>query len=150
MAVSKNGKRIWTVLFALAVILGLALGGVAIYKVGFTHGAMTNLSMPEGAEYPLTPFGHMPYGRAVSPRVGLLGLFPLLCFGGFFFLLLIGGLGFCARRRAWMHHYGPGSQPDYWKHHGPPFWGSGKPPGAEDQTQTESRAPSAEKEDSET
>ena len=56
------------------------------------------------------PFGHMPYGRSIGPRVGLLGLFPLLCFGGFFFLLVIWGLGFFARRRAWMH-YGPGAYP---------------------------------------
>ena len=70
---------------------------------------MTNLTLPEGAEYPLVPFGHMPYGRGIGPRAGLLGLFPLLCFGGFTFLLLLFGFGFMARkRRAWMHHYGPG------------------------------------------
>ncbi len=116
---------LWQVFFALVIITGLALGGMAIYRAGFTHGAMTNLTIPEGAEYPLMPYRHMPYGRGIGPRVGLMGLFPLLCFGGFFFLLLIGGIGFGARKRAWMHHYGPGACPPYGKHHGPPppWWG---------------------------
>ena len=47
-----TGKRIWKVVFALVIIAGLALGGVAIYQVGFTHGAMTNFTLPESSEYP--------------------------------------------------------------------------------------------------
>ena len=139
-----TGKQIWKVVFALVIITGLALGSVTIYKVGFSHGVMTNLTLPESSEYPSVPFRHLPYERSILPRVGLLGLFPLLCFGSFFFLLLIGGFGFCSRR-AWKH-YGPG--PNYhWKHHGPPpWWGQEKPPWAEDQPQTESDRPLAETE----
>jgi hypothetical protein len=141
-----TGKRIWKVIFALVIVVGLILGGVAIYQAGFTHGAMTNLTLPEGSEYPQLPYGHAPYGRSIGPRVGLLGLFPLMCFGGFFFLLLIFGFGFCARRRAWMH-YDPEAR-HYWKHHGPPpGWGADKPPGAEDQSQTESDTPPKEVEE---
>ena len=133
-----TGKQIWKVVFALAIIAGLALGGVAIYQAGFTHGAMTNFRLPESSEYPVMPFGHMPYGRSIGPRVGLLGLFPLLCFGGFFFLLLMGGFGVFARRRAWMHCE-PGTYPNHCKHHGPPppWWGQEKPPWAEGQPQAE-------------
>ncbi len=142
-----TGKRIWKVIFALVIIAGLVLGGVAIYKAGFTHGAMTNLTLPDGSEYPMMPFQHMPYGRSIGPRAGLLGLFPLLCFGGFFFLLLVGGMSFCARRRAWMH-YGPGAYHP-WKQHGPPppGWGQDKPPWADDQSQTESDTHPAETEE---
>lgn len=141
-------KRIWRAVIALVIIAGLVLGGVAIYQAGFTHGATTNLRLPESSEYPVMPFGHMLYGRSIGPRMGLLGLFPLLCFGGFFFLLLIGGFGFFARRRAWMH-YGPGTYPNHWKHHGPPppWWGQEKPPWAEGQSQKESDTPPAETED---
>lgn len=144
-----TGKRIWKVVFALVIIAGLALGGVAIYRAGFTHGVITNFTPPEGAEYPMIPFGHMPYGRSIGPRVGLLGLFPLLCFGGFFFLLLIGGISFCARRRAWMR-YGPGAY-QHWKQHGPPppWWGQDKPPWADDQSQTDSDTPPTETEEPE-
>ena len=135
-----TGKRTWKVVFALVIITGLALGGVAIYKTGFTHGAMTNLRLPEGSVYPPMPYGHMPYQPSIL-RAGLLGLFPLLCFGGFFFLLLLCGFGFCVRRRAWMH-YGPGAH-HHWKQHGaPPWWG----PGKEEQPQTKSNAPEAETE----
>ena len=131
-----TGKRIWKVVFALVIIAGLALGAVAIYRAGFTHGVMSDFKLPESSEYPVIPYGHMPYGRSIGPRVGLLGLFPLLCFGAFFFLMLIWGMGFFFRRRAWMHD-GPGSYPHHWKHHGPPppWWGQEKPPGAEDQSQ---------------
>jgi len=144
-----TGKWIWRMVFALLIITGLALGGAAVYKAGFTHGVMTNLTLPEGSEQSVTPygvpFGHMYYGRGIGPRAGLFVLFPLLCFGGFFLLLLIGGAGFYARRRAWMHD-GPGAYP-YWKHHGPPSWGPGKPPWTEDQSQPESGTPKAESEE---
>ena len=144
-----TGKRIWKVIFALVIITGLVLGGAAIYKAGFAHGAMTNLTVPEGSEYPVVPFGHLPYGRAIGPRVGLLGLFPLLCFGGFFTLMLMFGFGFMARKRAW-RYYGPGPHPDHWKHHGqPPWWGSGKPPWEQEQPQRDADQPPVEAEDSE-
>lgn len=130
-----TGKRIWKVIFILVIVTGLVLGGVAIYRAGFTHGAMTNLTLPEGSEYPVVPFRHLPYGMGIGPRAGLLGLFPLMCFGGFFFLMLFFGFGFCARRRAWMH-YGPGAH-HHWKHHGPPPW---------EQSEAESQPPSDETE----
>jgi hypothetical protein len=72
----------------------------------------------------------------------LLGLFPLLCFGGFFFLALMCGFGFMARKRAWMHHYGPGSPHEYWKHRGP--WGPGCPPWEQEQPETETESAPAE------
>jgi hypothetical protein len=145
MKTSKTARWIWRLLFALVIIAGLTLGGLAIYKAGFTHGALSNLTLPEGSEYPPMPFGHLPYGRPITPRVGLLVLFPLLCFGGFFFLSLLFGFGLMARKRAWNHHYGPGPHAEYWKHHGPPpWWGQGKPPWAGDQPPSEPDAPPAE------
>jgi hypothetical protein len=148
MKTSKTARWIWRLLFALALVAGLTLGGVAIYRIGFTHGAMTNLTLPEGAQSPLMPYGHLPYGRPIGPRVGLLGLFPLLCFGGFFFLTLILGFGLIARKRAWSHHYGPGPHPDDWKHHGPPpWWGPGKAPWTGDQSSTQAGASASETEE---
>ena len=144
-----TGKRIWKLIFALIIITGLAVGGIALYQMGFTHGAMTNLTLPEGGEYPLMPYGHMPLGWHAGPRVGLLGLFPLLCFSGFFFLMLMFGFGFMTRKRAWMHHYGPGFHPGHWKQSGPPPWGPGRPPWTQDQPETESEIPSPETDSSE-
>lgn len=146
-----TGKRIFVgMLLTLVVVALLALGGAAIYQAGFTQGAMANLTLPEGGEFPVmphsgVPLGYMPLGWHAGPRVGLLGLFPLLCFGGFFFLVLMCGFGF--RKRAW-RHYGPGWH-EHWKHYGPPPWGSGKPPWAETQAQTESDIPSMETEETE-
>lgn len=127
-----SGKRILKVVFVLMIIAGLVLGGVAIYNAGFAHGAMTNLPLPEGSEVPFGTFGHAPYAYRLAPRVGLLGLFPVLCFGGFFFLLLFFGFGFCARRRAWMR-FGQGDH-HHWKHYDPPPWEPERP-------ETESQAP---------
>jgi len=148
-----TGRLIWKVLFALVIIAGLVLGGAALYQMGFTHGAMTNITLPEDGEFPMlphgrVPFGYVPLGWHAVPRVGLLGILPLLCFAGFFFLVLMFGFGFMARKRAW-RHYGSGWQHEYWKHHGPPPWGPGKPPWAGDQAQTESDTPSAETEETE-
>ena len=139
-----KSRFIWRAIFALVVIVGLALGGIALYQMGFSHGAMTNITFPEGSEFPMMPYAYHPLGWHTGPRIGLLGLFPLLCFGGFFFLMLMCGFGFMARRRAWKH-YGPESHHEYWKHYGPP-WGPGRPPWAEDQPKTE--APSEETESS--
>jgi hypothetical protein len=134
-----TGKNIFRFIFALAIIAGLALGGIALYQMGFSHGTMTNFTLPEGSEIQVMPYAHYPMGWHAGPRVGLLGLLPLLCFGGFFFLVFMCGFGFMARKRAWMHHYGPG-----WKHHGPPPWGQGRPPWAEGQPEAGTEAPPAE------
>ena len=116
------GKWIFKFIFALLIIAGLVLGGIALYQMGFSHGAMTNITFPEGSEIQVMPYAHHPMGWNAFPRVGLLGLFPLLCFGGFFFLILMFGFGCMTRKRAWMHHYG-----GHWKHHGPPPWAGGQP-----------------------
>ena len=143
-----TGIRILKVVFVLVIVTGLVLGGVAIYRAGFTHGAMTNITLPEGSEYPVVPFRQFPHAYGYGPRVGLFGLFPLLCFGGFFFLFLIFGFGFFARRRAW-RHYGPGAY-HHWKQHGPPpGWSKDKPPWAEEQSQAETDTPSTKTEDPE-
>lgn len=131
------------VLLALVFVALLVAGAVAIYQAGFTHGALTNLSLPEGEAYPMVPLGHPPLGWHAGPRIGLLALFPLLCFGSFFFLLLLFGFGFFARKRAWMYH------PEHWKHPGPPPWGPGCPPWAQDQPRAGSETPTAEAEESE-
>ena len=136
-----SGKRIFVgVLLALICVVLLVAGGVAIYQAGFAHGALTNLSLPEGNVFPMAPLRHIsPFGWHAVPRIGLLGLFPLLCFGSFFFLVLLCGFGFFARKRAWVrHHYGPESDPEFWKHYGPSPWGSGPPPWAQNQPESES------------
>jgi hypothetical protein len=120
-----TGKRILSVVFALIIVVGFVLGGVAIYQAGFTQGAMTNLALPEGSEAPVVPYRHVPYAYGFGPRIGLFGLFPLFCFGGFFFLLLFFGFGFFARRRAWMR-WGPEAY-HHWKHYGPPHWDKDRP-----------------------
>ena len=130
-----KNKFFWRAFFALIFIGVLALGGFAIYQFGFSHGAMTNITLPEGSEFPMAPYAIRPLGWHYGPRVGLLGLFPLLCFGGFFFLMLMFGFGFMTRRRAWKH-YGPGWHSEHWKHNGPP-WGPGRPPWVEDQPEPE-------------
>ena len=138
-----TGRRIWRAVFALVIIAALVLGCVAIYQAGFARGAMSDFKLPESSEYPLMPYGHLPYGHSIVPRVGLLGLFPLLCFGGIFFLMVFWGLSFFARRRAWMHA-GPCVNSHHWKHHGPPpWWGQQKPPESQDQPQADSDSTSA-------
>jgi hypothetical protein len=145
--ISMTARRIWKIFFAMVIIAALVLGGVAIYQAGFARGVVSDFKLPESSQYPLVPYGHMPYGRSIMPRLGLLGLFPLLCFGGFFFLMMFWGLSFFARRRAWMHD-GPCANPHHWKYHGPPpWWGQGKPPEAGDQSQADSNTPLEESED---
>lgn len=135
-----KGKYLWKVVFTLVVITVLAIGGVALYRLGFSHGAMTNITLPEGSEFPVMLYAHRPLGWNFGTRVGLMGLFPLLCFGGFFFFALMCGFGFMARKRAWMH-YGPGSKPETWKHHGPPHWGPGCPPWEQEKNEADSEIP---------
>ena len=138
-----TGRRIWRVVFALVIIAALVLAGVAIYQAGFAHGVVSDFKLPESSEYPLTPYGHLPYGRSIMPRLGLLGLFPLLCFGSFFFLMVFWGLSFFARRRAWMNA-GSCVNSHHWKHHGlPPWWGQQKAPESQDQSQADSDSTSA-------
>ena len=143
-----TGRRIWKIFLALVIVAALVLGGVAIYQAGFARGVNSEFKFPESSEYPLIPYRHMPYGRnMIVPRLGLLGLFPLLCLGGFFFLMVFWGLSFFARRRAWMQD-GSSANPYHWKYHGPPpWWGQGKPPEAAGQSQADSNAPLKESED---
>lgn len=143
-----KSRFIWRAIFALVFIGLLALGGFAIYQLGFSHGAMTNINLPESSEFPVMPFRYHPLGWHYGPRVGILGFFPLLCFGGFFFLMLMCAFGFMVRRRAW-RHYGPGWHAEHWKHYGPPPWGSGRPPWAEEKPAAESEAPTEVTESSE-
>jgi hypothetical protein len=143
-------RTIWQILFALVVIVFLAVGGVAIYRVGFTQGAMSDITLPEGNDIYLMPHRMVPHPGYFYPRVGLLGFFPfLLCFGGFFLLMMVFG----ACRRAWHWKYA-GKEQEYWKRRGPgwhwhPHWGPGHPPWGDDQPETESDAPSAEADESE-
>ena len=138
-----TGKRIWGIIFALVIIAALVLASVAIYQAGFARGAMSDFKLSEGSEYPLVPYGHLPYGRSIVPRLGLLGLFPLLCFGSFFFLMVFWGLSFFSRRRAWMYD-GPCTNLHHWKHHGPrPWWGQHKPSEVEGQPKTDSNTTSS-------
>jgi len=144
-----TGKRIFKVIFALVVVAVIAFGSLAIYRLGFAHGAMTNITLPEGSEslgeaFGRMPYRHMPLGWHYGPRVGFLGMFPFLCFGGFFFLMLMFGFGFMARKRAWMHHYGPGSHPSHWKHEGTPPRGPGCPPWEQKQPEADPDTPTAE------
>ena len=136
-----KSRFIWRAIFALVFIGILTLGGISLYRIGFADGAMTTITIPEGSESLMMPYAHRPLGWHYGPRVGLLGLFPLLCFGFFFFLMLMCGFGFMARRRA-CKHYGPGSYPEHWKHHGP--WGPGHPSWEQAQPETETESPPAE------
>jgi hypothetical protein len=145
-------RTIWWILLGVVVLALLAIGGVAIYRAGFTHGAMTNLTLSEGNEFPAFPHRMVPYRRPFGMRSGLSGFFPaLFCFGGLFMV----GLAFAAFRRRHYWKYADKEYAKYWKHHGPPPywhagpWGPGKPPWAEDQPESEPDAPSAETDDSE-
>ena len=143
-------RTIWWILLGLVVVAFLTVGGVAIYKAGFTHGAMTDITLPEGSDINVMPHKMVPYAGYYHPRAGLMGFFPfLLCFGGFFFLMMVFG----ACRRAWYWKYAGKDHPKYWKHHGPwrywksPHWGPGHPPWADDQPETKSDTPSEEAEE---
>ena len=122
-----TARILWRLLFFFVIIVGLAVGAAALYQLGYSQGAMTAMAMPEGSAEMLSPVVGLYPGWHYGPRVGLLGFFPLLlCLGGFFFLLMIFGFGFAARRRAWWK-CAPGAREAYWKHYGPPPYGPGRP-----------------------
>jgi len=136
-------RTIWKILFAIMVIAFLTIGGVTIYKAGFTQGAMAEISLHEDGDGVIMPHRMVPYAGYYHPRAGLFGFFPfLLCFGGFFFLMF----AFGACRRAWYWKYAGKDHPNHWKQHGPrrywkgPHWGPGHSPWDEDQSETESDA----------
>jgi hypothetical protein len=140
-----TGKRYIKIIFALVVIVIVAFGSVALYRLGFAHGAMTNITISEGGDLSMLPYGRYPMGWHYGPRMGLLGFFPLLCFGGFFFLFLLFGFGFITRKRAWMHPHGSGSHPKNWEHYGSPPWGAGERSQEENQPAADSESPSEKK-----
>jgi len=116
---------IWRLLVALVLTAFLIVGGIALYRAGFTHGTLSTIEIPEGAFELGNPDARMPFGRTplgwhMRPRVGIFGIFPgLLCFGGLFLMLMafLGAAGMMRRRR-FFHRDGPS-----YGHHGPP-WGA--------------------------
>ena len=140
-------RTIWRILFSVVVILLILMAGGLIYRAGFTHGALTEITIPEGSDINLMPHGYAPYSRHFGPRLGLLGFFPFfLCFAGIFLVMMVFGAG-----RRMMYWKYAGKNHKYWKTHGPGHWhgrhwGPGCPPWEEDQPESESENPAAESE----
>ena len=130
---------IWKVVLGLVIIGLLVGGGVALYRTGYAHGVMSDMSFEE------MPFAHgdvdgmMPYHGMHGMR-GYHGYghfsFGRMLFGGLIFFLIVGGLFrlFGMRRYGYgmppwamhkMHHKGKGGPP--WMHHDHPYWGKMKP-----------------------
>lgn len=113
-------KWFWKVLAILLVLSLLIVCGMAIYRFGFTHGAMIKLQSIEsnlGVPVPLMVFYHL-----------TLILFPFLVMLFFFafFLIIIGGIHRHHHNRSWeslkflsydeiRQHWKRGHYPHHWR-----------------------------------
>ena len=148
---------IWKVVAGLVLIALLVGAGGMIYRAGYARGMMSEMSfegmpfaeggfenMPfaRGGYDGMMPYGGMPYMRGYSGYTGFHSIGGML-FGGFVFLLIVGGIfRFFGMRRygygmpPWamhrMHSEGRGGP---WMHHDHPYWG--KHPEGEDEAKDE-------------
>ena len=49
-------RTIWWILLGVVVLALLGIGGAAIYRIGYTQGAMADFTLPEGSELPTFPY----------------------------------------------------------------------------------------------
>ena len=134
---------IWKVVLGLVIVALLVGGGAALYRTGYAHGVMSDMTFED------MPFargdveGMMPYGGMYSGYYGRghMGFFSLgrMLFGGFVFFIIVGGMfRFFGMRRygmpPWamhrMYHEGKGGP---WMHHDHPYWGKMNPEGDDEE-----------------
>ena len=136
---------VWKVVFGLVLIALLVGAGGMIYRVGYARGTMSDVSfaeMPfaEGGYEGMTPYGGMPYMRTHGGYTGFQSIGGML-FGGFIFLLIVGGIfrlifGGMWRRGCmppWAMHrmqYEGEGTPPWMRYH--PYWGKMNPDGEEE------------------
>ena len=122
-------KWFWKVIAILLVLAIFVGGGIAIYKIGFTHGAAADLWTSEEGGFIHPPGGHYftPYAR---PRMFFPGFGLFL--GFLLVMFLFGGIGRMIRHRYWRKQGMPPYKGPYPTHCGPgwhkyhhPFWGEG-------------------------
>lgn len=139
--------RLWKVVLGIVLVALLVGGGAMLYRAGYAHGVMSDVSFEE------MPFAHgdtdgmmpgygMPYG-GMRGYHGQMGFFPLgrLLFGGLIFLLILGCIfRFFGMRRYWamnrMDYEGKGAPPWMW-HHRHPYWGEMNPDDEEKKEESE-------------
>ena len=114
----------WNALLLLVLIGGLLLGGVALYRMGWSQGVLAGSLIeapaegqviPPAAYYPL----HWGYGMPFFPA-----FIPILfCFGGLFLLfILFGGLFRFKRMHHWEGSHNRWKQENgQWKGEAPPW-----------------------------
>ena len=126
--------RLWKVVLGILLLALLVGGGFALYRAGYAHGVMADVTFPDGSFEGIAPFHRMPYGmRGYS---GHMGFFPLgrLFFGGLIFFLLVGAIfRFFGMRHYWAMHrmgYAGEDAPPWMRHH--PYWGKVNPEGEDD------------------
>ena len=150
---------IWKVVAGLVLIALLVGAGGMIYRAGYARGMMSEMSFEDmpfaeggfenmpfarGGYDGMMPYGGMPYMRGSSGYTGFHSIGGML-FGGFVFLLIIGGFfRFFGMRRygygmpPWAMHkmgyHGEGTPP-WMRHH--PYWG--KNPEGDDENEEESK-----------
>ena len=148
---------IWKVVAGLVLIAMLVGGGSMLYRAGYARGVMSEMSFEDmpfaeggfenmpfarGGYDGMMPYGGMPYMRGSRGYTGFHSIGGML-FGGFIFLLIVGGIfRFFGMRRygygmpPWamhrMHSEGKGGP---WMHHDHPYWG--KYPESEDEAKEE-------------
>ena len=129
----KSRFLIGFLVFVIVAIL-LAIGGYALYQLGYSQGYAAGLVMSaaeEGAEMiphqafpPLRYYGHMGYGGFSRPL--------LLCFAGGAFLVALLMILKTIRFLTWRSMVGsdPKKWPKHWRthRHGPPGWYSDDEP----------------------
>ncbi len=143
---------VWKVVAVLVLIALLVGAGGAIFRAGYARGVMSELSFED---MPFADSGYaemMPYGGMHGMRTyrGYSHFsFGGMLFGGFIFLLIVGGIfrliGGCGMRRRYgygmppwdMHRmYREGEDtPPWMRHH--PYWG--KNPEGDDEEKEESK-----------
>ncbi|MBT3315869.1 MAG: hypothetical protein HN390_14775 [Anaerolineae bacterium] len=142
---------IWKVVLGLVLIAMLIGGGSMLYRAGYARGVMSDMSfedMPfaDGGYAEMMPYGGMPgaYGMRGYHSYTPFSLGRML-FGGFIFILIVGGLFrlFGMRRYGYgvppwamyrMHREGKGGP---WMHHDHPYWGKMNPEGDDEPEEKE-------------
>mgnify|MGYP007066202822 CR=1 FL=1 len=120
--------RLWKVILGIFVLVLLVGGGMMLYREGYTHGVMSDMSfeaMPfaESGLEQMSPYYGMPYG--MYGYRGHMGFFSpaRFLFGGLIFFLFFGAIfRFFGMRRYMMIHrmgYDGKGGPPWMRHHHP-------------------------------
>lgn len=124
---------VWKVVMWIVIIALLLGGGFAIYRMGYAHGVVTDISFDDVALDQSRFDYFMPHGGMYSDYGSLYNrghmgsfLFGRMFFGGLFFILIVGSVfRLFGMRRGYMHprgmHYMKNNCTDAppWMHHHP-------------------------------